>query len=216
MLAGLFIVNTIFTVLHFKKEKGAYLNVVKNIRPIMFIESIVVIILVVTTSIGLKLLIPPLSWGWFQLLPIEGTTYLDSPINSATESDGKLGLYTILFLIAMVWLAMPLLVRFEEKIFRHGHVKNKAIFWQSVKFGFIHPLVMGLPLSVGFALIIPGLYLGMKYRKKYYEVYSPPGPMPKNFALYQALLTSSACHLVYNSVILFIVTLPLVLYTIVA
>jgi len=95
-------------------------------------------------------------------------------------------------------------------MFRHGFIDDKKIVWQSIKFGLIHSLIMGLPLSIGIAFIITGLYFGFKYRKKYYEVYNPPGPMPKIKAEDEALLTSSAYHLVYNSIIFSILTLCVV------
>jgi len=102
IIAILFIANTYAAFRIFRKEKDEYFDTIKRIRPIMIPETFATIVLVICTVLLIEKLVPPLSWGWFQLLPIEGTNYIDGPMTQAVESKSKIGLYVILAVIIIV------------------------------------------------------------------------------------------------------------------
>lgn len=86
----------------------------------------------------------------------------ESPGNLAVAGI-KISVFGWLF-YGLLLLNVPRLARREEEAFRL-HVRScpEAIF-QSIKFGFMHCIV-GVPLSFGLALAIPGMVFAYAYSK---------------------------------------------------
>jgi len=100
-----------------------------------------------------------MSWTWLKLIampadgPVEGQN-----LNLAAV---KFPWFGALFLLILA-LNMPRLVRREEEVFRRGTKDWRDAVPRSLKFGMIHCLV-GVPVSFGLALAIPGLVFSAAY-----------------------------------------------------
>lgn len=148
----------------------------------------------VAISLGaaLSYLLPkPLQWGWIQLLG--GTGPATTGAAAGTHVDrGHLHVlrYVMFFMLAF---AMPSLVFYEEKLFRHraplrSAGKNTAI---TILFGLSH-MIVGVPFH--YALAIAGA--GGVFLHVYQRQHAQTG------SLDDALMESSRVHLTYNYILI--------------
>src|SRR6185437_7791886 len=119
-----------------------------------------VLFIVVSTIIVLWTYVPFLKWSWLNLFYDGIGNAGIKPIMDASKSSNELiRLLPVFFLLALLFV-VPFIAKAEEEMFRKGHTEWSGIIWQSVKFGFAHCLLVGVPLAGGVALIISGLYFG--------------------------------------------------------
>lgn len=158
--------------------------------------------LVITAVIGTAvtlLLIPGLDWGWWTALGGGG-----NPVTGTTEQTvGTVWEWLIpLVFLALVFPALPLFALAEERIFRQGAQRwsTGRRVYKTLTFGLVHALI-GIPIGVALALSIGGAYFMFMYLRQFHRVPDERG----------AVLESAAAHLVYNTAILSIVALAVVL-----
>ena len=128
---------------------GQSLAVFGQITPLMLLQNLGIIVLVVLAWAALAQ-IPGMGFTWLMIFDRESE---GANINVAPASIPWLG---ILF-SALLFINLPTFVLIEERMFRMGVVEwPDAIKWALI-FGLVHCLV-GVPLAVGFALTIGGLW----------------------------------------------------------
>ena len=166
----------------------------------VFAECIAVVMLTLGTVVLLFTYVPGMWWGWLHLFTEQGGNALISPVFETSESSFSIiRLIPILFL-AGLFIVMPYIVKIEEEIFREGHYDWTSITKQSVKFGLVHCIV-GVPISAGVALIIPGFFYASKYRAAYRKHRKINNDQT---ARQHALIHSTVYHTAYNTVIVMI------------
>jgi len=185
--------------LPFVSERSNYQfvwQVWKRFRVKMFFEVFGVILLTIATAIALWG-VPGLKYGWTNFFFDVGGNMLIQPIIEGSESTSILvRLMVPAFFIALAFV-LPFLARSEEQIFRKGYDELCPILKQSVKFGLVHCLV-GVPLAAGIALIVPGLFYGLKY-KRAFDRNSEMVDCQR--AEEEAVMISTTYHTMYNVVI---------------
>lgn len=162
----------------------------------MFCEVLSVIVLTVTAFITLYR-VPGLSSGWMNFFFVGGGNMSIRPITEGSESTYiSIRLLVPIFFVALA-LILPFLAKAEEEIFRKGHDEWGSIVKQSIKFGLAHCIV-GVPLGVGIALVLPGLFFGYKYKRARDRNAETLGDAR---ALDEAVMVSTAYHTMYNMVV---------------
>lgn len=142
-----------------------FLNVVKRFRFRMFLE--VVCLLGFTGTVAITLIqLSVLNIGWANIVLGEDINISHSPISYMTQSTQWTALIggTIFYILLIVGL--PQISRFEENLFRKGKNTWKSIVIWSVLFGLMHCLA-GVSVGIGIALIVPGLFFGLKYKQAF-------------------------------------------------
>lgn len=172
-------------------------SVWRQFRIKMFLECLGVIMLTIMAAIALWQ-VPGLNYGWINLLfGGESGNMLVRPIQEGSESANILvRLMVPAFFIALVFV-LPFLAQTEERIFRQGCDDWVSIAKQSVKFGLVHCLV-GVPLGAGIALIIPGLFYGLKYKCAFNRNIHV---MDYRQAEDEAVMVSTVYHTMYNMIL---------------
>ena len=150
---------------------------------------------------GVSLLqIPALTYGWMSLFSEHAGNALLQPIIDGSRSGSfPIRLCVPLFFSFLI-PAIPFLAKKEEEIFRKGKDEWCGIIWSSVIFGLSH-CIMGIPLGAGFALIIPGLFFGYKYKRAFDNSTS----LTKSRAEDEAVMESTVYHTMHNTIALGIV-----------
>ena len=140
-------------------------SVWRRFRIKMFFECLGIVTLTIAAVVALRQ-VPGLNYGWINLFFGGEGNMLIKPIAEGSHSTHiSIRLLVPIFFIALAFV-LPFLARSEERSFRKGHDDWGSITKQSVKFGLIHCLV-GVPLAAGIALIIPGLFYGLKYKRAF-------------------------------------------------
>lgn len=143
--------------------------------------------------------IPPLAFGWWTAIGGHG-----NPVFGVTDRTAGTPLELVVPIVFLVLLipAMPLLVEREELMFRLG-----AEAWSMPKrvvkallFGLVHA-VIGIPVGVALALSIGGGWFTIAYVRAF----------RRSGSRRAALAESTRCHLAYNSSIVALVVLVLVI-----
>lgn len=154
---------------------------------------------VFTVAIALTHALPkPLQWGWLQLLG--GNAPAVTGAAAGTHVDrGHIHVlrYVMFFMLAF---AMPTLVLYEERVFRHrapqrNTLKNVAM---TVLFGLSH-MIVGVPFHFALAIAAAGGVFLHVYQRNYSTSGSLDG----------ALLESSRVHLTYNYILLGVLLLAM-------
>jgi len=199
ILFFIFIIVNIALIL--KRERGNFSfakQVWQQFRFGMFVQCFLLLVLTVVVGVLLSVYVPGLKYGWLHLFVSGGGNVLITPVTDASSSDYLLlRLVPIAFFLTLL-VAVPFLARAEEKMFREGYTEWKNIWWQSIKFGLIH-CVVGIPISFGIALIVPGLFFAHHYKKAFENKIDTLG-YPR--AQHEAVIVSTTYHSMYNSIAL--------------
>lgn len=128
----------------------------KRLRPVMFVTSLPVMAATIGTGI-LLFQVPWLQWGWFALVSggHQGNVMISALSGTA---------WVFLPFLVLLAVAMPHFVRSEETSFREGTVTWAQGARRSVAFGLMH-LTAGVPIAVGLALTIAGLWYTRQYMR---------------------------------------------------
>jgi len=172
-------------------------SVWRRFRIKMFFECLGIVTLTIATAIALWK-VPGLNYGWINLFfGGESGNMLIKPIQEGSESANILvRLMVPVFFVALAFV-LPFLAQSEERSFRKGHDDWSSITKQSIKFGLVHCLV-GIPLAAGIALIITGLFYGLKYKRAFDQNVNTMGCWR---AEDEAVMVSTTYHTMYNLIV---------------
>ncbi len=171
-------------------------SVWRRFRVKMFFEAFGVILLTIAVSVAL-LEIPGLKYGWISLFFGGSGNMLIKPITEGSHSTHiSIRLLVPAFCLALAFI-LPFLTRSEERSFRKGYNEWIPIIKQSIKFGLVHCFV-GIPLAAGIALIIPGFFLGYKYKRALDRNVETMGLWR---AEDEAVMVSTTYHTMYNMIV---------------
>lgn len=129
------------------------------VRPLMVLQALPIVVGTVIAA-GLLMQVPGLGWSWLSLFatgaPTSGQNVSFAPLSVPWLAP--------FFVIGFLWL-LPLFALIEERVFRAGTGSWTEGVVRSVIFGLVHCLV-GVPLGVGIALTLPGLWFTRQYFRK--------------------------------------------------
>ena len=161
------------------QHRREYSETVRSLRWWMVPAGLAHLVTVGATAVLLQILIPPLRYGWWSLIGGSGNVLVGQTSNSGTLWR-LVGIALPLSLVVLV----PWLAHLEESAFRAGS-ENRSVprrLAVQLGFGLIH-CVVGVPLAVGIALTISGLYYERVYltamsrrRSAITAVLDTPGP----------------------------------------
>ena len=173
----------------------------RRFRLIIFFECLGLILL--TVVIGFILIqVPGFKYGWLNLFGGSGNIAIQ-PIRNLSDSHSPLlRLIVPIFFLTLAFV-LPFCAHWEEKSFRQGHYEWAAIIPYSIGFGLIHCLA-GVPIGLGVALIIPGLFYGLKYKRSFHRNINT---MSHSQAEDEAVMISTTYHTMYNLIVIGILTL---------
>jgi len=173
-------------------------SVWRQFRIKMFFECLGIIVLTIAMAISLRR-IPGLDFGWLCFLyDGESGNILIKPIVEEIRSTNIfVRLMVTAFLIGLTFI-LPFLAQAEEIEFRKGHDKWVSVVGQSVIFGLSHCLV-GVSIATGIALIIPGLFFGLKYKREFDRM--RPTTRHAWKVEEKAVMVSTTYHTMYNSIL---------------
>jgi hypothetical protein len=145
------------------------------------------------------LLVPPLRWGWWTAIGGGG-----NPVTGTTEETAGTPLEWIIPLVFLSLLlpAIPLFALAEERAFRQGAERWSARrrSFKCVQFGLAHALI-GIPIGVALALSLGGAYFMAVYLRRFRLTGHEE----------EAVLDSARAHTVYNTIIVAVVLVAIVL-----
>ncbi len=160
----------------YRGKMKPYFRFFRLIRPRMVFESLFAIAGVIFAAIALGTLFPFLDRSWLYLLPANGGSAANVVIMPAS-----IKYFGVVFL-GVLALCLPRLAYDEEVQFRQGTENWRQGMKRSLRFGLAH-CVMGVPIYVGLALTVGGLWFTYQYFKGGVE-------------------RSTAYHLAYNLLVL--------------
>ena len=178
-------------------------SVWRRFRITMFLECLGVVILTIVAVVMLAQ-VPGLKYGWLSLFfGGESGNMLVKPIIDGSKSTSiSIRLMVPVFFIALAFV-LPFLAQSEEKSFRKGYDDWGSITKQSIKFGLVHCFV-GVPVAAGIALIVPGLFYGLKYKRAFNRNKYTMGYWR---AEEEAVMVSTTYHTMYNMIVVGILLL---------
>lgn len=170
----------------------------KSIKVEMVLESLGVMILTIGIGVLLVIYVPFMGMGWSNLFFEHGGNLLLAPIVDALQSTSFCIRLIVPLSLLIFLVVIPFMAYSEELIFRKGYHQWPTIFWQSVKFGFVH-MIVGVPLAAGVVLSGVGLFYAYKY-KQAYEI-SPNNEIMSWFREESAVLVATTYHTIYNALV---------------
>lgn len=141
------------------QHRREYSETVRALRWWMIPAGVVHLVAVGATAVLLQSLVPPLRYGWWSLIGGSGNVLIGQ-----TSYNGTLWRLVGIVLPLTLVVLIPWLAHLEESAFRAGS-ENCSIprrLRTQLSFGLIH-CVVGVPLAVGIALTISGLYYERVY-----------------------------------------------------
>lgn len=138
------------------KKLRRSLCVLRQIRPSLVAQNLVVIAVTIGVALLLDRVFPFLDRSWLYLLP--GSNGHAANINIIPANIKYFGPFFLLLLA----LSMPGLARSEELRYRKGTRNWTDATGRSMKFGLVHCFV-GIPIYAGLALTVAGLWFTFQY-----------------------------------------------------
>ncbi len=201
VLIGVMLVNSVRR--RWKNRRFVW-EVWSGFRPLMLIEILVVLAATVTVAVLLDGIGAPFSWGWYKLLTGHSGNVGVTPILDVGRSGYVLLWAAAIGVFCLLLVLMPFFAHSEEVDFRKGRETWKRILPTSLKFGLWHMWV-GVPLSVGIALSLPGLYFAWKYTRAIRHAMRADADLSLEDARDAGIYRSTVCHTLYNSVIMLLI-----------
>ena len=181
------------------KERSKLRNILAGVRWRHVGWALLTLTVVFAAALALTNILPSaLQWGWLQLLGANGPAVTGAAAGTHVDR-GHLHVlrYVMFFMLAF---AMPTLVLYEEKVFRHRapHRSLAVNFGMTVLFGLSH-MILGIPFHFALAIAAGGgVFLHV-----YQRCYTASG------SLDDALMESSRVHLTYNYILLGVLLLAM-------
>lgn len=174
----------------------------RQFRPLLLLEAVAVLTMTVVVASVLLDLGAPFTWGWFVLLTGHHGNFTIQPILDVGQSGHAFLWLASIGVLAVLLLLMPHYARDEELKFRKGRETWRQILPMSLMFGLWH-LWVGVPLAIGIALALPGLWFGWRYRRAFLQSMREDEPVSAlDIAREMGVQRSTVCHALYNSVIM--------------
>jgi hypothetical protein len=178
-------------------------EITRGLRLRHFLPVPLVVGLVLVAAIGLTRL-PLLDFGWWSAIGGQG-----NPAFGVTDRTAGTPFEIVVPVVFLVFLvpALPLLVEREEELFRLGAEEwtvPKRI-GKTVLFGLVHALI-GIPIGVALALSIGGAHFLLGYLRAF----------RRTARRREALLESTRLHLAYNTTIVVLVVVALLVEVVLA
>jgi hypothetical protein len=218
------------------RNRGLAVAVWRRIRPHHVVGSVGLLIVVLTFAVGLMTLVPVTQYGLGSVVGLTGNAVF-APVEEAAQRSGSpdllqgdtagsswwltaaVGVFLTALLAMFPWLAYA-----EERTFRWGLERatlGRELF-VALRFGLIH-LVMLIPIAAALAIAVAGFFYGRVYRRAYVrevagvtvelDPWGNPvigGPSPAEVRS-RAVLASTVWHTSFNSLIVVLVIIGLVL-----
>lgn len=186
------------------KDRGFVWQVWRAFRPLMAIEMIALLAVTLVVVVYLTDLGAPFTWGWYSLLTGHGGNMAVAPIIDAGESSYAIVKIAALGIFCLLVILMPFFAHGEEVDYRRGRETWLRILPASLRFGLVHMWV-GVPLSAGLALALPGLYFAWKYKRAFErakrDVGLPEMPSLKDLVRAGNFLELARGHAVFRSTV---------------
>jgi hypothetical protein len=181
------------------KERSKLREILAGVRWRHAGWALVALIVVFTAAIALANILPkPLQWGWLQLLGANAPATTGAAAGTHVDR-GYLHVlrYVMFFMLAF---AMPTLVLYEEKVFRHrAPQRSLAVnIGLTILFGLSH-MILGIPFHFALAIAAAGGVFLHVYQRSYAASGNLDG----------ALMESSRVHLTYNYILLGVLLLAM-------
>lgn len=180
------------------RRRSRWRRIVRGIRwrhvwPVPFVLTGVVVVAVPLVQL------PVLRVGWWTALGGTG-----NPVTGGTDRTSGTALAWLVpaVFLALVFPSLPTFAEAEERIFRRGAERwsNPKRVARALRFGLVH-VVIGIPIGVGVALTVGGLY----FTRCYLRGWRASGGNHE-----EALLESTRAHTAYNAVVLSVAIVALV------
>jgi hypothetical protein len=173
------------------------IDIVRGLRWRHFLLCWPVLILVLALA-SVTLFVPVLAWGWWSAIGGVG-----SPVLGVSENSAGSALQWLIPAVFVVMLvpALPLFAEAEERRFRAGAEawSTRRRIGRAVQFGLVH-CIIGIPIGVGLALSVGGLYFTWAYLRGYRRGGQSSAA---------GVLESTRAHLAYNVTVFVIIGLSL-------
>jgi hypothetical protein len=187
---------------HYRRRIKHYLRYYYPVSLLVLAKAVSMALLIIIVATALFRYAPDwMLFSWLSLLPgYQGGGIIAQPIYAAGEQTWLpwLPYIAILGVYSLFFVAMPFIVKAEEKIFRYRKTSLQTMIIYSILFGLMHTLV-GVPLFFCLLLIMQGYFLACHYRKTYLKT---AATLRKQSAHLRALNASTQLHLYYNMLIL--------------
>ena len=197
LLVSLAIVGVIIPLIAERRNYDFVRRVWSSFSLKLFFQSFAVLLAVAVVSILLIHLVPFLGYGLLSVFYEGAGNASITPILEGSRSSHVLVRILPTFFFFAFLFVVPFLSRSEEQAFRKGYEDWPSIIKQSVKFGLVH-LIVGIPLAVGFALTISGLFFGYVYKTTYDRTTES---MRHIRAQEEAVMASTVAHSMYNTIV---------------
>lgn len=197
LLVGLAIVGVIVPLIAERRNYDFVRRVWSGFSLKLFFQSLAVLLTVAIISVALIYLVPFLGYGLLSVFYEGAGNAFIAPILEGSRSSHLLVRILPMFFFLAFLFVIPFLSQSEERAFRKGHEDWLSITKQSVKFGLVH-LIVGIPLAVGLALTISGLFFGYVYKTTYDRRTSQLGHVQ---AQDEAVMASTIAHSMYNTIV---------------
>lgn len=201
MCNTIFLISTIIMVATFiaggRRSVEYVLSIWKRFRLRMLCEVLVLLFLVLVVGSFLRD-VPGLKYGWMDLFHEGGGSSLSTPIVELSKSTRWFfRVFAVIITSALIFV-LPFLAVIEEEVFRRGYNDWKRIARQSIIFGFVHFLFVGISLATTVAIIGVGLFLGAVYK---HTLEKKLRSVTYDEAEDEAVIVATAYHTMYNTML---------------
>lgn len=200
------IIGQIYETLSSRGQRGRILKFYKRIYFKHGIHPYIFAILSITITAGLSFTLYKIGPNFLnaQLFDLGSNVYLSLITLSNQWGGWSLAMLTFIPL----FLLLPKLALLEEKFFRKGRVFNGQMVRGAIIFGLSHG-VAGIPLYAAVALIVPGICFGLFYQHQYRKFVIQHQSEKRAEIL--ALFPAASMHTIYNSIIVTICFVALII-----
>lgn len=182
----------------------------RRIRPRHVAGSLVLILVVIATAVGLMIYVPVSGYGLGTLIGLTGNAVFAPVEEAAARSGVTTGVATPTVSSAVVYataafmtgllLLFPWLAYVEERVFREGLERAGMArrLWAALRFGLAH-LIMLVPVAAALAIAVAGLWYGGVYVRAFRR--AATGDVTTEQARKTAVLESTVWHTTFNSLL---------------
>lgn len=174
-----------------------------------YLHALFIVFITINTLYLLWTITPDfLHFGWLSIALDSGGSMFSVTAATAQKQTGQqlwsavglTGFYILLL------LALPMLAKREEKMFRAGRHSTPQVLYKSIQFGLAH-LIVGIPVFAALGLIVTGLLFARVYLKSYRSLV---GRYFESEAIAMSVERSAKIHTLYNFILVNVVFIPVI------